>query len=179
MRVSARADYAIRAAAELAAAAGREGRPVTGEQLAAAQGLSRKFLENIFVDLKRAGIVGSVRGAEGGYRLVRPAAEVSLADIIRAVDGPLANVRDVRPDELEYEGAARHLKEVWVAVRASLRQVLEAVTLADLVSGHLPRVVTERVADPDAWVPHLAQFGWVSPRVGSTAKRPRATASRR
>lgn len=163
MRVSARSDYAIRAASELAAAAERGQIPVKGEQLAEAQELSRKFLENIFVDLKRAGIVRSVRGAEGGYQLARPAGEISLADLIRAVDGPLANVRDARPDELEYHGAATHLKEVWIAVRASLRQVLEAVTLDDLVSGRLPPEVTERIADPDAWVPHLAQFGWLPP----------------
>jgi Rrf2 family protein len=176
MRISARVDYAIRALAELAQASGPEARPIKGEQLADAQRISRKFLENIFIDLRRAGMVRSIRGAEGGYLLARPPEQIPLADVIRAVEGPLANVRDVRPDEVDYDGAAVHLKEVWIAVRKSLRDVLEAVTLADLVSGRLPPEVTERSADPDAWVPHLASFGWVSPLVGdqaATSSRPR------
>lgn len=172
MRISARVDYAIRAAAELARASGPAHRPIKGEVLAEAQGISRKFLENIFIDLRRAGIVRSLRGAEGGYQLARPAEQVTLADIIRAVEGPLANVRDVRPDEVGYEGAAEHLQEVWIAVRASLREVLEAVTLAHLVSGRLPGEVTSRIEDPDAWVPHLASVGWVSPLVTDQAAAP-------
>jgi Rrf2 family protein len=177
MRISARVDYAIRAAAELALASGPSGRPVTGEALAEAQGISRKFLENIFIDLRRAGIVRSLRGAEGGYLLARPPDRITLADIIRSVEGPLANVRDIRPDEVEYEGAAVHLQKVWIAVRASLREVLEAVTLEELVSGRLPPEVIERCSDPDAWAPHLASVGWVSPlvsdQVAASSSRPR------
>ena len=151
MRVSAKSDYAIRAAVELAAAG--DG-PVKGDRIAKAQSIPPNFLENILADLRNAGIVGSRRGAEGGYWLARPAAEVSLADVIRAVDGPLANVRGVRSDELEYEGSAKALGHVWIAVRASLRGVLEHVSLADVASGALPDHVRELAADPDAWAPH-------------------------
>jgi Rrf2 family protein len=165
MRISAKADYALRAAAELAAQAGPDPVPLKGERLADAQDIPRKFLENILIELKRAGLVRSVRGADGGYQLAHPPEEISLADIIRAVEGPLAAVRDQRPDELEYSGSAVHLKAVWIAVRANLRAVLEQVTLADLVSGRLPKDVAQLAADPDAWVPHLASFGWVSPRI--------------
>jgi Rrf2 family protein len=151
VRVSAKADYAIRAAVELAAAG--EG-PVKGERIAHAQGIPPNFLENILGDLRNAGIVGSRRGAEGGYWLARPAREISLADVIRAVDGPLANVRGVRSEQVEYEGSASGLREVWVAVRASLRGVLERVTLADVARGELPEHVRALAADPDAWAPH-------------------------
>jgi Rrf2 family protein len=151
MRVSAKADYAIRAAVELAAAG--EG-PVKGERIAKAQRIPSNFLENILADLRNAGIVGSRRGAEGGYWLARPAEKVSLADVIRAVDGPLANVRGVRSDELEYEGSAKALEQVWIAVRASLRGVLERVSLADVARGELPDHVRQLAADPDAWAPH-------------------------
>jgi Rrf2 family protein len=151
MRVSAKADYAIRAAVELAAAG--DG-PVKGDRIAKAQSIPSNFLENILADLRNAGIVGSRRGAEGGYWLARPADEVSLADVIRAVDGPLANVRGVRSDELEYEGSAKALEHVWIAVRASLRGVLERVTLADVARGALPDHVRQLAADPDAWAPH-------------------------
>jgi len=119
VRVSAKADYALRAAAELAAAEG-EG-PVKGEQLARAQGIPPKFLENILLELRHAGLVQSQRGVEGGYWLARPAAEITLAEVIRAVEGPLANVRGTRPESVEYEGAAESLRQVWIAVRASLR----------------------------------------------------------
>ena len=149
MRTTAKADYAIRAAAELAAAA--DG-PVKAERIAQAQGIPLKFLENILLDLKHAGIVQSQRGPEGGYRLAVPAEEVALADVIRAVEGPLANVRGQSPDQLEYEGSAQRLREVWVAVRASLRSVLEQVTLADLAGGELPPHVVELTKDPEAWV---------------------------
>jgi Rrf2 family protein len=152
VRVSAKADYALRACIELAAAEG-EGH-VKGERIAQAQEVPLKFLENILGDLRHAGLVRSQRGAEGGYWLARPAAEITLAEIIRAVEGPLANVRGVRPDAVEYQGAAEPLKEVWIAVRASLRSVLEAVTLADVASGELPEAVRELVADPEAWAPH-------------------------
>jgi Rrf2 family protein len=151
MRVSAKADYAIRAAVELAAAG--EG-PVKGDRIAKAQRIPSNFLENILADLRNAGIVGSRRGAEGGYWLARPAEGVSLADVIRAVDGPLANVRGVRSDELEYEGSAKALAEVWIAVRASLRSVLEQVSLAEVARGELPEHVSALASDPDAWAPH-------------------------
>ena len=151
MRVSAKSDYAIRAAVELAAAG--EG-PVKGERLAQAQEIPSNFLENILSDLRNAGIVSSRRGADGGYWLARPAEEVSLADIIRAVDGPLANVRGVRSEQVVYQGSAEKLRDVWVAVRASLRGVLENVTLADLARGDLPESVRTLAADPDAWAPH-------------------------
>jgi Rrf2 family protein len=151
VRVSAKADYAVRAAVELAAAG--QG-PVKGERIAAAQSIPANFLENILSDLRHAGFVGSRRGAEGGYWLARPAAEVSVADIIRAVDGPLANVRGVRSEQVSYEGSAEKLRDVWVAARASLRHVLENVTLADLASGELPESVRAIAADPDAWAPH-------------------------
>ena len=151
MRVSAKADYAIRAAVELAAAG--DG-PVKGDRIAKAQGIPPNFLENILPDLRNAGIVGSRRGAEGGYWLARPAGEVSLADVFRAVDGPLANVRGVRSDQLSYEGSAEALADVWIAVRASLRGVLEHVTLADVARGELPDHVRQLAADPDAWAPH-------------------------
>jgi Rrf2 family protein len=151
VRVSAKADYAIRAAVELAAAG--DG-PVKGERIAQAQEIPSNFLENILADLRNAGIVASRRGADGGYWLARPAAEVSLADVIRAVDGPLANVRGVRSEQVAYQGSAASLREVWVAVRASLRSVLENVTLADLARGELPESVRALAADPDAWAPH-------------------------
>jgi Rrf2 family protein len=151
VRVSAKSDYAIRAAVELAAAG--EG-PVKGERLAQAQEIPANFLENILSDLRNAGIVSSRRGADGGYWLARPAADVSLADIIRAVDGPLANVRGVRSEQVAYQGSAEKLRDVWVAVRASLRGVLENVTLADVARGELPESVRALAADPDAWAPH-------------------------
>lgn len=151
MRVSAKADYAIRAAVELAAAG--DG-PVKGDRIATAQQIPPNFLENILADLRRAGLVASRRGAEGGYWLARPAHEIALADVIRAVDGPLANVRGVRSEQLDYGGSAAALREVWIAVRASLRGVLEQVTLADVASGRLPAAVRALAADPDAWAPH-------------------------
>lgn len=152
MHISAKADYAVRALLQLAAGDG--GDAVRAEDLATAQGLPVKFLENILVDLRRAGLVTSRRGSEGGYRLARPATEVTLASVIRAVDGPLAEVRGERPEAAAYEGAAVHLRDVWIAVRASVRSVLEAVTLAQVVEGQLPRKVRALVDDPDAWVPH-------------------------
>jgi Rrf2 family protein len=151
VRVSAKADYAIRAAVELAAAG--DG-PTKGERIAQAQSIPPNFLENILVDLRNAGLVGSRRGADGGYWLARPADEISLADVIRAVDGPLANVRGLRSEQVEYDGSAEPLRDVWVAVRASLRAVLENVTLADLASGELPDHVRQLAADPDSWAPH-------------------------
>jgi Rrf2 family protein len=149
MRVSAKADYAVRALAELAAA-GEDG-PVKAERIAQAQEIPIKFLESILLDLRNAGIVLSRRGMDGGYWLARPADEISLAQVIRAVDGPLANVRGLSPEDVRYDGHAARLREVWVAVRASLRSVLEQVTVADIARGDLPASVEALAADPDAW----------------------------
>ena len=153
MRVSAKTDYALRAAVELAAAA-PDGAPVKGERLATSQSIPLRFLENILLQLRHAGIVESRRGADGGYRLARPAGEVTLADVIRAIDGPLAGVSGVRPESLGFSGVAEPMREVWIAVRASLRSVLEGVTLADVVAGELPVHVRSMLGDEDAWVPH-------------------------
>jgi len=152
MRISAKADYAVRAAAELAAAPA--GRPVKGEQVAHAQEIPPKFLENILADLRHAGLVRTRRGAEGGYALTRAAGEISVADVMRAVEGPLAAVQGVRPESLHYSGSAARLPEVWVALRANLRAVLERVSLADLARGALPSSVTDLAAAADAWQPH-------------------------
>ncbi len=152
MRVSAKTDYAIRAALELAAAA--DEKPVKGERIATAQSIPLRFLENILMQLRHAGLVESRRGAEGGYRLAKPAAEVTLADVIRAIDGPLAGVSGSRPETLGFEGHSEPMKDVWIAVRAALRGVLEQVTLADVVAGELPEHVRALVADEDAWLPH-------------------------
>jgi Rrf2 family protein len=151
MRLSAKADYALRASVELASLGAGH---VKAEAVARAQAIPIRFLEQILLDLKHAGLVGSQRGAEGGYWLARPPAEISLADVIRAVEGPLANVRGVRPEELEYEGAATALREVFIALRANVRAVLEEVTLADVAAGELPEQVRELVRDDDAWEPH-------------------------
>ncbi len=134
MRTTAKADYAVRAAVELAAV----GDMITADQIAQAQGIPVNFLENILRDLRRAGIVESRRGQAGGYLLARPAEEISIADVIRAVEGPLANVRGISPDALEYQGSSAKLRDVWVALRASVRSVLEQVTLADVARGELP-----------------------------------------
>jgi Rrf2 family protein len=153
VRITAKADYAVRAAVELAAAE-KSGAPVKGEQLAGLQGIPQNFLENILTELRRAGIVRSRRGADGGYQLARPATEIAVADVLRAVEGPLAAVQGIRPDELAYGGAAERLPEVWVALRASLRDVLEHVTLADIARGRLPTAVKERTRHKDAWRAH-------------------------
>jgi len=149
--ISAKVDYAVRALCTLADAGGR---PVTAEALATAQGLPAKFLESILNDMRRAGLLLSQRGADGGYRLSRPPKDISVADVIRPLDGPLAEVRGLRPEAASYEGSAEHLRDVWVAVRASLRQVLEAVTISDIVRGELPRSVRKLTDDPEAWLPH-------------------------
>jgi Rrf2 family protein len=149
VRVSAKADYAVRAAAELAAAG--EG-PVKGERLADAQDIPLQFLEHILLELKHAGIVRARRGAKGGYWLARPADDITIAEIVRAVEGPIAHVQSSPPESIEYRGNAKHLQKVWIAVRASLRQVVEQVTLADLVSGELPPIVEHLTGSPDAWV---------------------------
>jgi Rrf2 family protein len=148
VRVSAKTDYAVRAAIELAAFP--DG-PVKGERIAQAQDIPLKFLENILGDLRHAGIVRSQRGVEGGYWLARAPSEITLAEVIRAVDGPIANVRGMPPEQAEYGGAAAPLQQVWIAVRANLRAVLEVVTLADVARGDLPEIVRELTGDPEAW----------------------------
>jgi Rrf2 family protein len=152
MRVSAKTDYALRAAVELATADGDT--PIKGERLATSQSIPLRFLENILLQLRHAGIVESRRGADGGYRLARPAEEITLADVIRAIDGPLAGVSGARPETLAFQGASEPLRDVWIAVRAALRGVLERTTLADVASGELPQNVRALAADDDAWLPH-------------------------
>ena len=152
MRLSARVDYALRAVVELASGPAGPDRPVTADQLAQAQGIPPKFLESILLQLRRGGVVNAQRGPEGGYWLARPAADISLADVIRVIDGPLANVRGHRPEDLGYHGAAAALQDVWIALRASERLILETVMLEDVVSGELPSRVRDLVADPRAWV---------------------------
>ena len=150
MRITAKADYAVRATCELAARAGQG--PVKGDVIAAAQGIPLKFLENILGEMKKSGILASQRGAVGGYWLAKPAAEITVADVIRAVEGPLASVRGQRPEDIAYEGAAEPLQKVWIAVRASLRSVAEHVTLADIAADELPEHVATLASDPEAWV---------------------------
>jgi Rrf2 family protein len=149
MRLSARVDYALRAVVELAASGGTA--LVSADRVARAQEIPGKFLESILLQLRRAGIVHAQRGPEGGYRLARPADSISLADVIRVIDGPLANVRGHRPEELGYHGAAVALQEVWIALRSSEREILELVTVADVASGNLPDRVQQLAADPRAW----------------------------
>lgn len=151
MRISAKADYALRGVLEIAAA---ENPPVKRDEIARAQGIPVKFLETILGDLKHAGIVVSQRGSEGGYALARPAAAITVADVMRVIDGPLASVRDVRPEALTYDGVAAPLRDVFVALRGQMREVLEAVTLADLVDGALPLAVARFASEPEAWQPH-------------------------
>ena len=151
MKVSAKADYAVRAAAVLAAAQ-EEGAPVKAEAIAEAQGIPLRFLENILGELRHAGMVSSQRGTDGGHRLARPASAITVADVMRAVEGPLAAVRGERPENVAYAGAAEPLQTVWIAVRQSLRQVVEHVTLADLAAGEIPPPVAGLADDPDAWV---------------------------
>ena len=150
MRISAKADYAVRAVAELAAADGEK--PVKAERIATAQSIPLNFLENILGELRHAGVVRSHRGAEGGFRLARPAEDVTVADVIRAVEGPLASVRGGPPEDASYEGAAATLPQVWIAVRANLRRVMERVTIADIAAGELPASVRELTEDEGAWV---------------------------
>lgn len=151
MRLSARGDYALRACVVLAASAPD---PKKVDELAAAQAIPASYLENILVILRRAGLLRSRRGADGGYALARPPEEITLADVIRAVEGPLAGVRGERPEDLVYAGAAAPLRDVWIAVRASMREVLEQVTLADVATARLPPEVSRRTAESDAWAAH-------------------------
>jgi Rrf2 family protein len=148
VRLSARGDYAVRAVLELAAA---DGRSVKLAQIAASQDIPERFLENILVALRRHRLVLSRRGAEGGFRLARPPEEISIADVIRATEGPLANVRGEAPESVRYAGSAAALGPVWIAMRTSLRDVLEHVSVADVVAGTLPSVVADLAARPHAW----------------------------
>ncbi|GAA1899831.1 RrF2 family transcriptional regulator [Asanoa iriomotensis] len=155
MRLSARVDYALRAMAELAAAAadqdGATPSPMTAEQVAKAQEIPPKFLESILLQLRRSGLVHAQRGPDGGYWLARPAREIGLGQVIRAIDGPLANVRGQRPEDLGYTGAAAALQEVWIALRASEREILDLVSIHDVATGKLPDRVRDLTADPAAW----------------------------
>ena len=148
MRISAKVDYAVRAALELAASGGE---PIKGEAIADAQGIPLKFLENILGELKHSRIVASRRGVEGGYSLAKDADDVSLADIVRAVEGPLASVRGQGPESLKYKGEAEPLQQVWIALRANIRAVMEDTTLADVVGGKLPSDVRELSEPAEAW----------------------------
>lgn len=150
MRISAKADYAVRAVVELAAST--DEKPVKAERIATAQRIPLNFLENILAELRHAGIVRSHRGAEGGFRLARAAREVTIADVIRAVEGPLASVRGGPPEQASYGGAAAALPRVWIAVRANLRGVVEHVTVADVAGGRLPKAIDKLAEDPEAWV---------------------------
>ena len=157
MRITAKVDYAVRAAVELARVYPDDGSrpvPLTRQAIADAQGIPSKFLEHILADLKRSRLVGSVRGADGGYWLHRPPAEITMADLIRAAEGPLADVRGERPDALRYPDDLAALQRAWIAVRANLRAVLEHVTLADLRDGTLVPEVDALADDPDAWELH-------------------------
>jgi Rrf2 family protein len=146
--VSARADYAVRALAELAAS---NGGSMTAESIARAQGVPLKFLLGILGELRRAGLVRSQRGPAGGYLLDRDPSSITIANIMRAVDGPLASVQDAKPEDVTYPGPAAKLQDVWIAVRASLRLVLEQVTIAHLLAGELPQSVQELIRSEDAW----------------------------
>ena len=152
MRVSAKSDYALRALIELAARA--DSGPVSAEELGRAQEIPHNFLQAILADLRRAGIVISQRGQAGGWRMARPAEDVSIADVIRAVDGPLVSVYGLRPEAVDYNESAQVLQHVWIAARSSLRDVFEKVSIKALAEGRLPRSVTARTADEDAWQPH-------------------------
>lgn len=149
MRISARADYAVRAALQLADA--RDAGPLKAEAIAQAQDIPHKFLEGILNDMRRGGLVQSRRGGNGGYRLARPAEAISIADVIRVVDGPLVSVRGVRPPELSYTGPARSLLPLWIALRANVREILDGVTLADVASAALPPQVAELTENPESW----------------------------
>lgn len=158
MRVSAKADYAVRAMVELAASGSSAEKPAKGEVVAAAQKIPMRFLENILGELRVHGLVQSRRGSDGGYWLARPADDVTLAEIIRAVEGPLATVRGEAADEIEYPGASQPLRAVWLALRVNIRQVLESVTLADLVAGSLPEPIGSLADHPDAILQRESRF---------------------
>ncbi|MFF3020427.1 RrF2 family transcriptional regulator [Streptomyces sp. NPDC057939] len=149
MRISARADYAVRAALQLAAS--QDDGPVKAEAIADAQDIPHKFLEGILNDMRRGGLVLSQRGGNGGYRLAKPAGSISIADVIRVVDGPLVSVRGVRPPDLSYTGPAQALLPLWIALRANVREILDGVSLADVASSDLPAEVSALAEPPGAW----------------------------
>jgi len=151
MHVSAKVDYAMRALLVIARDSGENGQLIKGDHLAAEQDIPARFLEGILRQLRQAGVIASQRGADGGYRLARAASAITVADVVRALDGPLADVRGDRPENADYDGAAEHLREVWVATRAALRGVLDHVTLEEIASGKLPDTVTDLTSDPSAW----------------------------
>jgi Rrf2 family protein len=146
IHVTAKVDYAVRAMVELAAA---DGGPLKAEEIAGAQDVPHRFLENILIELRHARLVRSQRGPDGGYRLARPAEEITVADVIRTVEGPIASVRSERPEEISYSGTAVALREVWVALRANMRAVLESVTLSDLASCNLPNEIVRLTEGPE------------------------------
>jgi Rrf2 family protein len=152
MRVSTKSDYALRALIEIAAR--EDGRAVSAEELGRRQDIPHGFLQAILADLRRAGIVMSQRGQSGGWRMGRPAADVTVADVIRAVDGPLVSVYGLRPEAVTYNETAGELQHVWIAARRSLRDVFEQVSIQQLADRRLPKAVTSRTADEDAWQPH-------------------------
>jgi Rrf2 family protein len=149
VKVTAKAEYAVRAMLELATA---DGGLIKGERIASSQGIPLKFLENILVDLRHADLVHAQRGAEGGYRLARGAESITLGEVIRAVEGPLASVRGEPPERMAYEGSSEHLQEVWIALRASLRSVLDDLTLAGVLAGRMPEHIKRLTDSPDAWL---------------------------
>jgi Rrf2 family protein len=150
VRITAKADYAVRAALELAGSSEEE--PVKGEALSKAQGIPLQFLEHILLEMKHAQLVKAKRGYKGGYWLSRPAEEITIADVIRSVEGPLANIHESAPEDLHYPGPAEKLRDVWVAVRANLRLVLEETTVAEVASGSLPWRIDAILNDPETWV---------------------------
>lgn len=156
MRVTSRADYALRAVVELARG---DASPVKGEAIAQAVDAPAKYLEGILGELRVAGIVRSQRGSAGGYRLARPAELISAAEVIRATEGPLAAVRGEPPEELEYPESLIVLQQMWVAVRAAVRQVLEGVSVADLARGTLPGPISRAVGDPQSWESTIQRQG--------------------
>ncbi|MEV6682442.1 Rrf2 family transcriptional regulator [Streptomyces erythrochromogenes] len=149
MRISARADYAVRAALQLTVS--QDDGPLKAEAIADAQDIPHKFLEGILNDMRRSGLVLSQRGGNGGYRLAKPAASISIADVIRVVDGPLVSVRGVRPPDLSYTGPAESLLPLWIALRSNVREILEGVSLADVAASDLPADVSALTDVPDAW----------------------------
>ncbi|MFI8106097.1 RrF2 family transcriptional regulator [Streptomyces sp. NPDC086023] len=149
MRISARADYAVRAALQLAAS--QDDGPLKAEAIADAQDIPHKFLEGIMNDMRRGGLVLSQRGGNGGYRLAKPADSISIADVIRVVDGPLVSVRGVRPPDLSYTGPAESLLPLWIALRANVREILDGVSLADVAASALPADVSALSQAPGAW----------------------------
>lgn len=152
VKISAKAEYAVRAALELAAH--HERGPRKADEIAHPQDIPPKFLEAILLDLRHGGVVKSQRGAAGGYWLAQAPDQITIADVIRAVDGPLAYVRGERPEQVAYSGSATHLPRVWIALRAAIRDVLEITTLADILTDDLPQPLLALVTDPDAWAPH-------------------------